>query len=90
MYMEFLISQLQNKKGKYGVLPDEWYRFITKAEFDKAKQGYNVFISEYNMPQDRFKEIWSKETFANFSVLKSECGAKNKPSRTEKLFIPKV
>ena len=57
---------------------------------DKAKQGYNVFISEYNMPQDRFKEIWSKETFANFAVLNSECGAKNKPTRTEKLFIPKV
>ncbi len=57
---------------------------------DKAKQGYNVFISEYNMPQDRFKEIWSKETYANFAVLKSECGAKYKPTRIEKLFIPKV
>lgn len=57
---------------------------------DKAKQGYNVFISEYNMPQDRFSEIWSKETYANFAVLKSECGAKNRPKRIEKLFTPKV
>lgn len=57
---------------------------------DKAKQGYNVFISEYNMPKDRFREIWSKETYANFSVLKSECGAKNKPQRIERLFTPKV
>ena len=57
---------------------------------DKAKQGYNVFISEYNMPQDRFSEIWSKETYASFNVLKSECGAKNKPQRTERLFTPKV
>ena len=37
VYMKFLISQLQNKTGKYGILPDEWYRFITKAEFDKIK-----------------------------------------------------
>ena len=37
VYMKFLISQIQNKKGKYGILPDEWYRFITKAEFDKIK-----------------------------------------------------
>ena len=37
VYMKFLISQMQNKKGKYGILPDEWYRFITKAEFDKIK-----------------------------------------------------
>lgn len=57
---------------------------------DKAKQGYYVFISEYNMPQDRFREIWSKETYASFSVLKSECGAKNRPLRTERLFTLKV
>ena len=54
---------------------------------DKAKQGYNVFISEYNMPQDRFREIWSKEGYANFNVLKSECGAKRKPPRVERLFM---
>lgn len=67
----------------------DYERFYQWA-IDKAKQGYNVFISEYNMPQDRFKEIWSKETYANFAVLKSECGAKYKPTRIEKLFIPKV
>ena len=49
VYMEFLISQLQNKKGKYGILPDEWYRFITKAEFDKIKadktpSAYRSFV----------------------------------------------
>ena len=57
---------------------------------DKAKKGYNVFISEYNMPQDRFREIWSKEGYANFNVLKSECGAKRKPPRVERLFMPKI
>ena len=54
---------------------------------DKAKKGYYVFISEYNMPQDRFKEIWSKEGYANFNVLKSECGAKRRPPRVERLFM---
>ena len=54
---------------------------------DKAKKGYNVFISEYNMPQDRFREIWSKEGYASFNTLKSECGAKRKPPRVERLFM---
>ena len=54
---------------------------------DKAKQGYNVFISEYNMPQDRFKEIWSKETLANFNTIKKDCGARARPQRTERLFM---
>ena len=51
------------------------------------KQGYNVFISEYNMPQDRFKEVWSKETYANFNVISRDCGAKTKPQRVERLFM---
>ena len=54
---------------------------------DKAKQGYNVFISEYNMPQDRFKEIWSKETLANFNTIKKDCGAMARPQRVERLFM---
>ena len=54
---------------------------------DKAKQGYNVFISEYNMPQDRFKEVWSKDTYASFNTIKKECGAKTKPQRVERLFM---
>ena len=51
------------------------------------KQGYSVFISEYNMPQDRFKEVWSKETLASFNVIKKDCGAKTKPQRVERLFM---
>ena len=54
---------------------------------DKAKKGYYVFISEYNMPQDRFKEIWSKETYASFNTIKKDCGAKAKPQRVERLFM---
>ena len=67
----------------------DYERFYTWC-IDKAKQGYNVFISEYDMPQDRFTEIWSKETSANFNTIQKECGAKAKPTRTEKLFIPKA
>ena len=57
---------------------------------DKAKQGYSVFISEYNMPQDRFKEVWSKDTYASFNVISRDCGAKTKPQRVERLFMPKI
>lgn len=66
------------------------YERFYQWSIDKAKQGYNVFISEYSMPQDRFREIWHKDTYASFNVIKSECGAKNKPQRTERLFTPKV
>lgn len=66
------------------------YERFYRWSIDKAKQGYNVFISEYSMPQDRFREIWHKDTYASFNVIKSECGAKNKPQRTERLFTPKV
>lgn len=51
------------------------------------KQGYNVFISEYNMPQDRFKEVWSKNTYASFNVISRDCGARAKPQRVERLFM---
>lgn len=54
---------------------------------DKAKKGHYVFISEYNMPQDRFKEVWSKETYASFNVISRDCGAKTKPQRVERLFM---
>ena len=54
---------------------------------DKAKKGYNVFISEYNMPQDRFKEVWSKETYASFNVISRDCGARARPQRVERLFM---
>ena len=54
---------------------------------DKAKQGYYVFISEYNMPQDRFKEVWSKDTLVNFNTIKKDCGARARPQRVERLFM---
>lgn len=51
-YFDFVASQSQNKKGKYGILPDEFYQFVSKAEFDRVKAEhlagkysvYNSFV----------------------------------------------
>lgn len=50
---------------------------------EKHKEGHKVFISEYYMPQDRFKCIWSKEIT---SSLTKDTGSKK---GVEKLFIVK-
>lgn len=70
-----------NKESAFNY--DRFYNYMIWLH----KQGYNVFISEYNMPQDRFKEVWSKETYASFSVISRDCGAKTKPQRVERLFM---
>ena len=44
-----------------------------------------VLISEYDMPKDRFVEIWQKETKANFDSKRSI--NKTNTNRIEKLFI---
>ena len=52
LYFDFLCSQAQNKKGKYGILPDEFYQFVDKETFNKCKQevasgkhsAYNSFV----------------------------------------------
>ena len=48
----------------------------------QARAGHPLFISEYDMPADRFMPIWSK------SVKALACGSKGGYA-TEKLFIPK-
>ena len=50
---------------------------------DKHKEGHKVFISEYDMPEDRFECIWSKEIS---SSLTKDTGSKK---GIEKLFIVK-
>ena len=50
---------------------------------EKHKEGHKVFISEYEMPQDRFECIWSKEIT---SSLTKDTGSKK---GIEKLFIVK-
>lgn len=70
-----------NKESAFNY--DRFYDYMTWLH----KQGYYVFISEYNMPQDRFKEVWSKDTYASFNVINRDCGAKTKPQRVERLFM---
>ena len=43
------------KNGKTSFNHDEFYDWC----IEKAKQGYKVFISEYEMPRDRFKSVFS-------------------------------
>lgn len=38
---------------------------------DMSNKGYEVFISEYNIPDDRFEEVWCKEKRSAFNDKKS-------------------
>lgn len=59
---------------------DEFYDWC----IEKAKQGYKVFISEYEMPKDRFKSV--------FSVAKRQTlnGKGSGAIKQEHLFVPIV
>lgn len=49
---------------------------------EKKKQGYQVFISEYSMPEDKFECVFEIDKLQRLSSTKS--------SRvTEKIFVPK-
>lgn len=48
---------------------------------EKHNEGHKVFISEYNMPEDKFKCIWSKE------IVSSLTPENNGKKGIEKLFI---
>ena len=50
---------------------------------DMKEKGNTVLVSEYNMPNDRFECIWSKEH--KTSLDKNN----NKKTRTERLFMVK-
>lgn len=64
------------------------FKFNYDAFYDwcvmMQEKGHYVFISEYNMPEDRFKCIWQKEIHNSLSATAS---TKQKKA-TEKLFIP--
>ena len=59
---------------------DEFYDWC----IEKAKQGYKVFISEYDMPRDRFKSVFSVAKRQNLHHLGA--GA----IKQEHLFMPIV
>ena len=47
---------------------------------DKAREGYEVFVCEYNIENPEFEEIWSKE------VINTGGGNKNQKRSVEKLY----
>lgn len=81
--------------GKATIYCDPPYAGTTKYKDDfnhemfydwcitRRKEGHNIFISEYYMPEDSFECIWSKEV--NSSLTKNTGSKKG----VEKLFIVK-
>ena len=47
---------------------------------DKAREGYEVFVCEYNITNPAFEEVWSKE------VINTGGGNKNQKRSVEKLY----
>ena len=67
---------------KYNLIFD--YEKFYKWAYEKGKQGYKIFISEYDMPSDLFTPILTIKTK---SMLDS---GNNNRQVLEKLFIPKI
>ena len=57
---------------------EEFYEWCIK----KHNEGHKVFISEYEMPENRFKSIWEKEIILTISLQQPI-------KKVEKLFIIK-
>ena len=65
-------------------------KWVTKVEFDndkfeqwcidRAREGYEVFVCEYNIDNPAFEEVWSKE------VINCGGGNKNQKRSIEKLY----
>ena len=58
---------------------EEFYEWCIK----KHNEGHKVFISEYEMPENRFKSIWEKETIPTINNIQQPI------KKVEKLFIIK-
>lgn len=58
---------------------EEFYKWCEK----QVKSGNIVLVSEYEMPEDRFECIWSKQ-------VKTHQNNRNKIDKTEKIFLCKV
>ena len=42
--MDFLIGRIRNgDRSKYGLLPEDWYRFITREDFDEIKKQTGAY-----------------------------------------------
>lgn len=68
------------------------FEYRENFDFDKfwawaikmARDGYNIYISELWMPEDRFQSIWQKKIVNKVSPLTTNI------DYVEKLFIPKL
>lgn len=60
-----------NEKGKYIKSTDFDYDTFYKWCVDKSNDGFNVYISEYDIPDDRFVEVWRKEKNCTFSATQN-------------------
>lgn len=68
--------------GKYNSSTSFDYDAFYDWCIEKKKQGYQVFISEYSMPEDKFECVFELSKITSFAATKS--------SRvTEKIFVPK-
>ena len=47
---------------------------------DKAREGYQIFVCEYNIENPAFEEVWSKE------VINTGGGNKNQKRSIERLY----
>lgn len=86
----------KDKINGYVIYCDPPYRKTTKYKTEKfpyeefydwcieMSKNNTVLISEYNMPEDRFECIWSKEVKANFDSNRTSGDIKN--IRIERLF----
>lgn len=65
----------------------DYERFYNWAE--KLSKNNIVLISEYAMPEDRFKCVWSQKHSTNISSYKKNGDSKTKGKRFEKVFMVK-
>ena len=66
------------KNGKTSFNHSEFYDYVESL----AKQGYKVFISEYDIPRDRFKSIF------NVDKRQTLNGKGSGKLKQEHLFVP--
>lgn len=56
---------------------DRFYRWVE----EKAKEGYEIYVSSYDLPTELFTEVWSKTKYTKY-------GMRNGKHKIEKLYIP--
>ena len=58
------------KTGTYINIDFDYERFYKWVE-TKVSEGYEIYVSSYSLPEDKFIEVWSTETIQSLSPTKS-------------------